>query len=129
MNFEQETTENTSSSKQPIFIVILLIAISGAAFYYFNQQLTSSITTMLNASDVNFEISAEPKIDFDFLTSAEFENLESFPDYPSFKENEAIQVQVGRSNPFLPYNGYVQETEPLQVQEGTISTQENSSEN
>lgn len=127
MNFEQETVENSSPSRQPIFIVVLLIAVSGAAFYYFNQQLTSSITTMLNASDITFEIPPEPKIDFDFLASEEFQNLDNFPDYPNFKEGEKIEVKVGRSNPFLPYGGFVTKIEPtenLQSSEAPLTTQE-----
>jgi hypothetical protein len=115
MNFEKETIETTSTTNQPIIIMVLILALSAAAFYYFNQQIKESINTMLNGSEISFEISPEPKIDFEFLKSEEFANLESFPDYPSFKENEKIEIAIGRNNPFVPFSGYVVESPQEEV--------------
>ncbi|MCK9578485.1 hypothetical protein M0R01_03265 [bacterium] len=99
MNFEEEKNE-ISNSKQPILIVILLVIIAGACFYYFNQQITSSITKALTPNTEPFSLAADPSIKFDFLNSKEFADLVSFPDYPSFKEDDELTVKPGRINPF-----------------------------
>ncbi|MDD4409065.1 MAG: hypothetical protein PHW52_00230 [Candidatus Pacebacteria bacterium] len=120
MNFEKETTEVSTSSNQPIFVMILIIALSGGCFYYFSQTIKQSISNMLNNSEVTFQIPPEPKINFDFLKSDDFKNLESFPVYSSFQASEKIEIKIGRSNPFVPYGGYATPAEEQvpQVQEG-----------
>ncbi|MDD5639571.1 MAG: hypothetical protein PHR47_02075 [Candidatus Pacebacteria bacterium] len=105
MNFEQENTENSLNSKQPIFIAIVLIALSGAGFYYFNQQITESIKSLLAINNEPYTISQDPDIKFDFLNSEDFNNLEEFPDYPSFKEDDELNVGPARPNPFIPISG------------------------
>ena len=76
--------------------VILLIIILVAAFFVFKfftkPKETGPSTTIL----------ATPNIDYSFLTSPAFEALESFPDYPSFQEDEGTSIIPGRANPFAP---------------------------
>ncbi len=132
MNFEQEKTEINAPSSQPIVMVIIIIALSAACFYYFNQQIKESIQTMLiDSSDIIFEIPPVPKIDFAFLKSDEFNELERFPDYDSFKPSESISsIQVGRSNPFVPFGGFAPVIEETpQVQEAAIIEEVKTNEN
>jgi len=100
MNFDEEKTE--SNSKQPILVVLILLIIAGVAFYYFNQQITNSLATALAPDTQPFTIPADPDIKFNFLNSKEFAELASFPDYPSFKEDDVLTVKAGRINPFSP---------------------------
>jgi hypothetical protein len=81
---------------EKIWPVLLLIIILVAAFFvikYFtkNQEIEPSTTIL-----------ATPNIDYSFLTSPAFEALESFPDYPSFQEDEGTSITPGRVNPFAP---------------------------
>ncbi|MFA5080363.1 MAG: hypothetical protein WC472_01935 [Candidatus Paceibacterota bacterium] len=105
MNFEQENTENSLDSKQPIFVAIILIALAGAGFYYFNQQITESMKSLLAINNEPYTIPQDPNIKFEFLNSEDFKNLEEFPDYPSFKEDDELNVGPARPNPFIPISG------------------------
>jgi hypothetical protein len=118
MNFEQEKTDNNISSRQPIFIVVLLILLSGAGFYYFNQQITNSMTSILSINTDSYSVAQDPVIDFQFLNSDEFKNLESFPDYPSFKEDDDLNIAPGKANPFSPSG--IRQQQPTKVQNQVV---------
>ncbi|MCK9393545.1 MAG: hypothetical protein WCX30_00200 [Candidatus Paceibacterota bacterium] len=119
MNFEQEKTENSLNSKQPIFVAIILIALSGIGFYYFNQQIMESMKSLLAINNEPYIIPRDPDIKFSFLNSEEFKNLEQFPDYASFKEDDELNVGPARPNPFIPVNDMNQTTvvNPIETQD------------
>lgn len=77
----------------PVLILLLLVAAVFFGFKYFTKpQATGPSSTIYSI----------PNIDFDFLTSSELEELESFPVYPSFQEDDATSITPGRANPFAP---------------------------
>lgn len=106
MDILKQSNINPREQKtRPIFLVTLLVALIGfACFWYYKNNPSFLENTLIKTP----EISASPKsivIDVDFLKGEELQNLEAFPDYTAFREATGLEVEPGRSNPFLPSGG------------------------
>ncbi len=75
-----------------ILLVVIILGIFFVFKYFTKNTGTESFTVTLPV----------PNIDYSFLTSPDFEALEPFPDYPSFREDEGVTATPGRTNPFTP---------------------------
>jgi hypothetical protein len=119
-NSDSSSAFETAKSK-PILLVGGILVLIAIGFYFFNKNspsvsfLPQTQSTPVNMSAIN--------IDFTFLNSPEFEALESFPDYPDFRESTGTgTIPAGRVNPFLPPSGINLQTEgtaQTQTQSGT----------
>ncbi|HPD19771.1 MAG TPA: hypothetical protein PLV95_00845 [Candidatus Pacearchaeota archaeon] len=77
----------------PWLVLLLLVVAVFFGFKYFTKpQETGSSSAVYSV----------PNIDFNFLTSPQLEELEPFPVYPSFQEDDASSIISGRANPFAP---------------------------
>lgn len=75
-----------------ILLIVMIVGIFFLFKFFTKNTETESLAGTLPV----------PNIDYSFLTSPAFEALESFPDYPSFREDEGTAVTPGRANPFAP---------------------------
>ncbi|MDD5569285.1 MAG: hypothetical protein PHG23_02640 [Candidatus Pacebacteria bacterium] len=100
-NPKQKLNFDIGNSKPILFVGLILIL--GAVGFLIYQKSGSSLELISPSAG---EIQTRPiNIDYEFLKSAKFEALETFPSYPDFQPSTGEGVPAGRANPFLPPAG------------------------
>lgn len=107
-----KNSENGSSlsltKSRPIILIIILIGLLVFAFFFYSKNFsTSFVSNLTTPINTNVTYQSPVSIDFEFLKSDAFNNLESFPDYPQFKGSDGLGIKTGRVNPFIPPTGLV----------------------
>lgn len=76
-------------------IPFIMLATIGVIIFFVFRFLNTKEEIIINSPPI-----PTPQVNYDFLTSPEFNSLEVFPQYSIFIPGES--VTPGRSNPFVP---------------------------